>query len=93
MAKLSKCSGRSGSEMACSALNHFPRSTALQRDEQNGPYFSANQSPAFLQVGHFTVGAGLLGLDSNRYKVVGLNAVKARAFLIVRHQRTFFGEQ
>ncbi len=79
--------------MACSALNHFPRSTALQRDEQKGPYFSENQSPAFLQVGHFTVDAGLLGLVSTRFEVVGLNAAKARAFLIVRHQRTFFGQQ
>jgi len=79
--------------MACSALNHFPRSTALQRDEQNGPCLSENQSPAFLQVGHFTVGVGLLGSGSNQFKVVVLNAAKARAYSIVRHQRTFFGQQ
>ena len=79
--------------MACSALNHFPRSTALQRDEQNGPCFPENQLPAFLQVGHFTVVAGLLGSGSNQFEVVIRNAAKTRAFLIVRHQRTVFGQQ
>src|ERR1039458_2746769 len=55
-AYFSKCSGLSGSEMACSPPNHLPRSMSLQRCEQNGPYFPANQSPDFLQVGHLTGG-------------------------------------
>src|SRR5688572_30460494 len=51
----SKCSGRNGSEMTFSPLNHFPRSTSLHRFEQNGPYGVANQSPAFLHIGHLTI--------------------------------------
>src|SRR6185437_8085284 len=53
-ANFSRCSGRSGSEIACSSLNHFPRSTSLQRREQKGPVGPANQSPTRLQVGHLT---------------------------------------
>jgi hypothetical protein len=53
-ANFSRCSGRNGSEMACSSLNHFPRSTSLQRREQNGPLAPANQSPTRLHVGHLT---------------------------------------
>ena len=53
-ANFSKCSGRSGSEMTCSPPNHLPRSTSLQRCEQNGPNFPANQSPDFLHAGHLT---------------------------------------
>ena len=51
-AYFSRCSGHNGSEMACSPPNHLPRSTSLQRWEQNGAYFPANQSPDFLHVGH-----------------------------------------
>ncbi len=68
-ANFSKCSGRNGSEMACSALNHLPRSTSLQRSEQNGPNFPANQSPDFLQVGHLTVRPVLFGFGSNRLEI------------------------
>ena len=53
-ANFSRCSGRNGSEIACSSLNHFPRSTSLQRREQKGPCEPANQSPTRLHVGHFT---------------------------------------
>src|SRR6185312_1457007 len=53
-ANFSKCSGRKGSEIVCSSPNHFPKSTSLQRCEQNGPYFPANQSPTRLHVGHLT---------------------------------------
>src|ERR1700733_9088049 len=49
-----KCSAFSGSEIVCSPPNHLPRSIILQRCEQNGPYFPANQSPFFLQVGQMT---------------------------------------
>jgi hypothetical protein len=53
-ANFSRCSGRKGSEMACSSLNHLPRSISLQRREQKGPWGPANQSPIRLQVGHLT---------------------------------------
>ena len=53
--------------MVCSSLNHWPRSTSLQRFEQNGPKGVANQSPAFLHDGHLmlvgTLMAGELRLD------------------------------
>jgi FAD synthase len=42
--------------MRVSSLNHLPRSTSLQRCEQNGPYFVSNQAPDFLQVGHLMTG-------------------------------------
>src|SRR6185437_16289401 len=54
-ANFSRCSGRSGSEMACSSLNHFPRSTSLHRREQKGPQDPANQSPVRPHVGHLTL--------------------------------------
>ena len=50
----SKCSGRSGVGMTCSPPNHLPRSSSLQRCEQNGPYPLANQSPRRRQVGQVT---------------------------------------
>ncbi len=80
-ANFSKCSGRSGSEMACSALNHLPRSTSLQRSEQNGPNFPANQSPDFLQVGHLTARPILFGFGSNRLEITNHlgNIVRRRA--------------
>jgi hypothetical protein len=46
--------GWTGREMRCSSLNHLPKSTSLQRREQNGPNGLANQSPDFLHVGHLT---------------------------------------
>lgn len=39
--------------MTFCSLSHLPRSTSLQRREQNGPKDSSNQLPIFLQVGHF----------------------------------------
>ena len=39
--------------MTFSSPNHFPKSTILHRLEQKGPKGVANQSPIFLQVGHF----------------------------------------
>src|SRR5688572_23964145 len=54
ISSLRKWSGRSGSEILFSSLNHFPRSTMRQRWEQKGPKDPSNHSPRFLQVGHFT---------------------------------------
>jgi len=68
-ANVSKCSGRSGSEMACSALNHLPRSTSLQRSEQNGPNLPASQSPDILQVGHLVCRPRLFGFGCNRLEI------------------------
>ena len=39
--------------MAFSWLNHFPRSTSRQRFEQKGLKGVENQSPIFLQDGHW----------------------------------------
>jgi hypothetical protein len=59
-AKGSRCSGRNGSEMRFSWLNHLPRSTSLQRCEQNGPYLPSNQFPSFLQLGHLMGRTGFI---------------------------------
>lgn len=83
-ANFSKCSGRNGSEIACSALNHFPKSTSLQRSEQNGANFPANQSPDFLQVGHLTRNAELFRFLCNFFYVVeqvGRNIIRRAAIL------------
>jgi len=68
-ANFSRCSGRRGSEMACSALNHLPRSTSLQRSEQNGPNLPASQSPDILQVGHLVCRPRLFGFGCNRLEI------------------------
>lgn len=46
--------------MRASSLSHLPRSTNLQRCEQNGPYLVSNHSPDFLQVGHLMIGFGFM---------------------------------
>ncbi len=57
--------------MRASSLSHLPRSTSLQRCEQNGPYFVSNQAPDFLQVGHLMTGFGFM------FGFGGLNLTKA----------------
>ena len=56
--------------MTCSPPNHLPRSTSLQRSEQNGPNLPANQSPGFWHVGHLTYPFILFGFGGNGFEVV-----------------------
>ena len=49
---VSRLSLAMGSEITCSSPNHFPRSTSLQRCEQNGLYGPKNQLPSRLHEGH-----------------------------------------
>ena len=70
LAYFSKCSGRNGSEIFCSSLNHLPKSINRQRREQNGPYWPANQSPVCWHTGHLIAVGTLFGFAGKVFEVV-----------------------